>query len=177
MRSKVDAIDYRYVPEPDLPHLHLKQEDFQNISTSSPFKKITRYLQEYQFNKEFIYGLINDTELNQYFESSLEQINNPKLVAKWIVGPIVAWMTEHQKSIHQLPFELSEFIHFCKCIDDGSLNDNQAKIIIQEMLNTGKDILTLIEEKGFTPSDINELKPLIIQTLEQHPAIVAEYKS
>ena len=85
MRSKADALDYRYFPEPDIPPMQLTEEwiaarraELQEL----PFEKVKRYKTTYGFNKEYIHALLQDVTLNQWFEALLHQGHDPQLVAK-----------------------------------------------------------------------------------------------
>jgi aspartyl-tRNA(Asn)/glutamyl-tRNA(Gln) amidotransferase subunit B len=88
MRSKEDAMDYRYIPEPDLPEIMLDAERIQKqreMVVESPYARIQRYKEEYGFNKEYINGLINTLAMNTYFELCVAGGYDPKLVATWLV--------------------------------------------------------------------------------------------
>lgn len=85
MRSKEDALDYRYFPEPDLPPLHVSDEKMKRLNEQTiviPHEIIKKLSQDYGFNKEYINALINDYEILKYFQAF--NIFEPKLVAKWI---------------------------------------------------------------------------------------------
>lgn len=180
MRSKENALDYRYFPEPDLPTLVLSDELIENINKTKleiPYNFIKQAIEEYWFNKEFINALISEKETLDYFVS----INNiePKTKAKRICGPIAAWTKENYKKITELPFSKEEFIKFLSISQEAKLLENQLKIIMEEMLNSSKSCNEIIKEKWFDAPSVNEdeIENIIKSILKENPTIVDQYKS
>lgn len=148
MRSKEDALDYRYFPEPDLPPLHLNEKIMKRLNEQTiiiPHNIIKQFSQDYGFNKEYINALISDKETLDYF-MELKDFD-PKIVAKRIAGPIAAWMKENFKTINELPFDKTQLTEFLTKAQAGNLIENQLKVIMQEMLSTGKSADEIIKEK------------------------------
>ncbi|MCF7835317.1 Asp-tRNA(Asn)/Glu-tRNA(Gln) amidotransferase subunit GatB [Candidatus Gracilibacteria bacterium] len=198
MRSKEDALDYRYFPEPDLPPLLLDDSTLQHLSASIleiPYRIIKKFKQEFGFHKEYINAIISDKETLDYFldilshcEKGNEKTNAPlikgdlggfaKLIAKRISGPISARMKENFKSINELNFTKDKFQQFLKIAQEGKILDNQLKIVMDEMIKTGKNPEEIIKEKGFDKPaiDNNELENIVKLVLQENPAIVEQYK-
>lgn len=189
MRSKEDALDYRYFPEPDLPELHLSDETMKRLNEQTiivPHNIIKQFSQDYGFNKEYINALISDYETLKYFletKNLLDKGGNEggfdtKLIAKRISWPIAARLNEHFKTINELPFSQEQFIEFLTKAQEEKLIENQLKVVMQEMLSTGKHPDEIIKEKWFdTPAiDSNELEAMAKQILEENPSIVEQYK-
>lgn len=179
MRSKEDALDYRYFPEPDLPPLVLSDELLENINTIQleiPYNFIKTAIEEYGFNKEYINALLSDKGTLDFF-LSIENID-PKIKAKRICWPIAAWTKENYKTTEELPFSKEIFVEFLTSAQEGKIQENQLKIIMEEMLLTGKSYNEIIKEKWFnTPwIDENELEKIIKWVLEENPTIVEQYK-
>lgn len=197
MRSKEEALDYRYFPEPDLPQLKLEKETFERLDkqeTIIPHNIIKTMKEDYDFNKEYINALISDKDILNYFmeiqnhiksseeiiwnhqEKSSEIMN--KLIAKRISWPIAAWMNENFKTIHELPFSQTILTEFLTRAKEGNFIENQLKVVMQEMLSTGKSADEIIKEKWFdAPAiDSNELELMAKQILEENTAIVEQYR-
>lgn len=179
MRSKEDALDYRYFPEPDLPELHLDNEMMKRLEKQEivhPNEIIKTMKETYGFNKEYINALIGDYEVLNYFLEIKEF--DPKLTAKRISWPIAAWMNENFKTIHELPFSKTILTEFLTNAQAGNLIENQLKVVMQEMLSTGKKPSEIIKEKWFdAPAiDSNELEDMAKQIIEENPSIVEQYK-
>jgi len=115
MRSKEDALDYRYFPEPDLPPLVIddaKMKWLDEQALEIPHDIIKKMKEEYGFNKEYINALIGDKEMLDYFLACVKENFDPKTITKWMVGPIAAWMKENFKSINELPISNEQFKDF-----------------------------------------------------------------
>lgn len=187
MRSKEDALDYRYFPEPDLPPLKIdetrkKRLNEQVITTPH---NIIKQFKEYGFNKEYINALISDKEVLDYFNSivsswakSKDIDNFAKIVAKRIAWPIAARMKDNFVTIDKLTFTPWQFNEFLSKAQAGSLMENQLKIIMDEMLSTWKNLEEIIKEKWFdAPAmDNNEIELLAKEVLAWNAAIVEQYK-
>ncbi|MFA7717316.1 MAG: Asp-tRNA(Asn)/Glu-tRNA(Gln) amidotransferase subunit GatB [Candidatus Absconditabacterales bacterium] len=186
MRSKEDALDYRYFPEPDLPPLEISDKTTKRLNEqtiSIPYDIIKVMKDEYGFNKEYINALISDKEVLDYFMETLRHCEGneailSKLVAKRIVGPIAARLKDNFKAISELPFSQEQFSEFLTKAQAGSLMENQLKVVMDEMLSTGKNPDEIIKEKGFdAPAfDTKELETIIQAVLQENQVIVEDYK-
>lgn len=182
MRSKEDALDYRYFPEPDLPDLVLDQELLQEAEQAQlliPADKIRKMKSEFWFHKEFINALIGDVKVLQFFEEIVALDFDPKMIAKWIAGPISAYMTANFVNIDELKVNKEHLISFFSLVKKGNLIDNQLKLVMDELLQNGGDPELIVKEKGFdTPAfDEKELKSLIQTVLENNESVVEQYKA
>lgn len=180
MRSKEDAMDYRYMPEPDLPDLRIEQKWIDAIATQiveSPFARITRYKQDYWFNKEYINWLISDKEVNAYFETCVAQWTKPKETAKWIVGPVARWCGEQEKTIGELLFSQESFVSFLGLLTSGDLINQHAKTVMKDMLLTGKAPQVIMEEKNLKPVDEGQVKIWIEEIFTDKPDLLEDLKS
>ena len=182
MRSKEDALDYRYFPEPDLPDLVLDQELLDQAEQAQlliPSEKIRKMKSEYWFHKEFINALIGDLKVLNFFEEMVALGYDPKMIAKWIAGPISAYMTANFVAIDGLKVNKEQLISFFSLVKKGSLIDNQLKLVMEEMLQNGGDPEEIVKEKGFdAPAfDENELKNIIQSVLDANESVVEQYRS
>lgn len=182
MRSKEDALDYRYFPEPDMPTLQINDEILKNLDNEKliiPHNIIKKFKQEYWFHKEYINALIGDFDTLLVFSELKEQWLDPKNIAKWISGPINAYMKENFVWINDLPFNLKQLSEFIKISDEWKIMDNQMKIVMDEMLKTWKSASEIVKEKWFDAPEIseNDLENIAKKVLENNPTIVEQYKS
>ena len=185
MRSKENALDYRYFPEPDMPKLVLSDNILKWLDEQKleiPHDIIKKFKQEYGFNKEYINALILDQEVLDYF---LDIINHPlspsskkrgevnsqppslskrevkgdlfaKTVAKRIAWPIAAYMKENYKKINELNFDKAAFTKFIDIAIEWKIMDNQMKIVMEEMLNTWNNVEEIIKEKWFDAPAVDD---------------------
>ena len=182
MRSKEDALDYRYFPEPDLPDLVLDQELLNHAEQAQlliPSEEIRKMKSEYWFHKEFINALIGDLKVLNFFEEMVALGYDPKMIAKWIAGPISAYMTANFVAIDGLKVNKEQLISFFSLVKKGSLIDNQLKLVMEEMLQNGGDPEEIVKEKGFdAPAfDESELKTIIQSVLDANESVVDQYRS
>ena len=181
MRSKEDALDYRYFPEPDLPPLVLSEEILQKVESTeltTPFEQIKKMKSKFWFHKEFINALINEKSTLDFFNLLLKKGFEPKLLAKRIAGQISAYMTAHFVKITELPVDEDQLLEFFTIAKEGKLIDNQLKLVMEEMLATGASASDIIKEKGFDKPAISEeeLRAFCKEVIAENPAILEQYQ-
>lgn len=115
----------------------------------------------------------------QFFEEMVAIDFDPKMIAKWIAGPISAYMTANFVNIDELKVNKEHLISFFSLVKKGNLIDNQLKLVMDELLQNGGDPELIVKEKGFdTPAfDEKELKSLIQTVLENNESVVEQYKA
>lgn len=174
MRSKEDAMDYRYMPEPDLPALNINEtliDDIRSKWICIVTDLITKYKKEYEFNKEYINGLIADVSVNQWFTDAVTAWYTPKLVATTLVWPIARELNDKQASIEVLKFKYSSFINYLEAQNSWTITAQQAKTVIKEMIETWDEVQTIIDRHGFKPVTDDEIKAWIEELLTQKPEL------
>ena len=180
MRSKEEALDYRYFPEPDLPPLKLEKQFIDNIRKTiveSPFQKAKRYKEKYWFHKEFITPLIQNIKIANYFERLVNNKIKPKTATKWVVNMILRHLNENKTDIEQFPIKYEYIQTLLQKIDEWQLIENQAKQVYKEMLETWKDPKTIIKEKWFKPQNTEELESIVKKVLDNNPKVVEDIKN
>ena len=180
MRSKEDALDYRYFPEPDLPSLHVGhyKDDVEKKDIILPFVVAKKLKEEYRFHKEYINFLLQDPVHISYFEELVGQWYDPLLVVKWLAWPIAAYMTSSYVSLDELPFDMSVFALFLESIWSYSLRDDQAKQVLDVLFETPQPAEQVIRELWFDAPAMewNELETIAQSIIDQNPAVVQQYK-
>jgi aspartyl-tRNA(Asn)/glutamyl-tRNA(Gln) amidotransferase subunit B len=174
-----------------LDKLIIKRLDNQTLEI--PYQTIKQF-KEYWFHKEYINAIISDKETLNYFLSILssfgkgggwkpedlktEEKLNAKNLAKWISWPISARTKENFKSINELKFDKTKFQKFLNISKEWNILENQLKIVIDEMLNLGKDPNDIIKDKWFDAPAIDawELENICKKVIEENPDIVQQYK-
>ncbi len=176
MRSKENALDYRYFPDPDLPPLVVEQTLIDEVAKSLA-KSGTQRIDEmvdWWFNKEYINAILGNFEISDLFDSLVSEGFEPKFVAKWIMNAIIRFMKQNQTS--ELPFDLEDFKEVLKLLRDGKLLESQAKIVFFEMASEGKEPQQIIEEKGFKPVDQGEILGWVQEVLQANPQAIEQFK-
>ncbi|GHW02239.1 aspartyl/glutamyl-tRNA(Asn/Gln) amidotransferase subunit B [candidate division SR1 bacterium] len=175
MRSKADAVDYRYFPEPDMPILQLHLDEDQS-DLFIPSSYIQKCKQEFGFSKEYINTLLNDKQLFDFFFEMVKKGFEPKNVAKWIAGPLMKSGISSEEFLR----EYSQlFISFLEEEKKGNLMDNQLKIVFDETLETKLSPAEIIKIKGFDVLAMDEdaLKAIIQEVISDNPVQVEQYRT
>ena len=179
MRSKEQARDYRYFPEPDLPDLHL---DPAAVATARaalpelPRAKRSRYIEAYGLSPYDVRVLTDDAEVAQFFEAALAVHMNAKSVANWIINELLREVKDQPLS--RLPCQGAQLGELVALIDAGTLSGKMAKDIFAEMVRSGASPRQLVAERGLEQvSDAATLTPIVIAVLAAHPDSVAKYRA
>ncbi|MBI3589889.1 MAG: Asp-tRNA(Asn)/Glu-tRNA(Gln) amidotransferase subunit GatB [Candidatus Melainabacteria bacterium] len=181
MRSKEEAHDYRYFPEPDLVPLEISKEWINEIKETIPelpHNKKIRYPKDYGLNSDDIKVLIEDRNMAEYYEAVIRLGANPKKAANWLIGPVTAYLKEHKTDIINscmTPVQLADLLVF---IEKGIINDNIAKAeILGEILSNGTNAKEIIEQKGLAQiTDEGALKQAVKEVLDQNPEQLKQLK-
>ncbi len=181
MRSKEEAHDYRYFPEPDLVPLEIAQSWINEIKETVPelpHQKKLRYPKDYSLSTDDTKILTEDRNMAEYYEAVVRLGANPKKAANWLIGPITAYLKEHRTDIinsHMTPVQLADLIIL---IEKGTINDNIAKSeILEEVLSTGANPEEIIKQKGLSQiTDEGELKSIVKGVLESNPEQLKQLK-
>jgi aspartyl-tRNA(Asn)/glutamyl-tRNA(Gln) amidotransferase subunit B len=180
MRSKEDAHDYRYFPDPDLLPLNLDKELIENIKKNLPElpdQKKERFIKDYSLNTYEANVLVSEKEISDYFEEVVKT-SDIKLVKNWIMGDLFASLNDKNISISESPIKAKEMASLINTISSGLISGRAAKEVFEVMKDTGGDPIKIIEKKGLKQkSDPKELEALIDRILSENKDKVAEYKS
>lgn len=170
MRSKEDAMDYRYMPEPDLPILEINETLVHAIRNQWIHRMvdcIKTYKETYNFNKEYINGLIADSAVNKRFEDAVSSGYDAKLVATTLVWPIARELNDKQGSIDILQFGYNTFLQFLQFQVEWRITGQQAKTVIKEMIATWDDVQAIIDRYGFKQVSDEDIAGWIEEILDE----------
>jgi aspartyl-tRNA(Asn)/glutamyl-tRNA(Gln) amidotransferase subunit B len=180
MRSKEDAHDYRYFPDPDLLPLNLDKELIDNIKKNLPElpdQKKERFIKDYSLNAYEANVLVSEKEISDYFEEVVKT-SDIKLAKNWIMGDLFASLNDQNISISESPIKAKEMASLINTISSGIISGRAAKEVFEVMKDTGGEPVKIIEEKGLKQkSDPKELEALIDRILDENKDKVAQYKS
>ena len=180
MRSKEEAHDYRYFPDPDLLPVVMDEKQIEEIRNSLPElpdQKLARFKEEYGL-PEYDAGVLTATiEIADYFEKCIKEHNNPKTVSNWIMTEVLRELKD-EDNIDTFPITPEKLAELLNLIQDGTISGKIAKEVFEEMLSSGKGAKEIVEEKGMTQiSDQSELEDIISQILNAHPDEIERYKA
>lgn len=183
MRSKEEAQDYRYFPEPDLVPYQVTQEWLDKLEEELPELPLAR---RRRFGSEFGLSdydaevLTNERAVADYYEAAVQAhpagSSAAKNVANWVMNDILRECNDRKVGVNELGVPPERLAELVKMTDDGKINANVASDILTKMIETGKDPATLVEEEGAEQiSDTSELGPVVEQVIEENPQPVEDY--
>ncbi len=180
MRSKEDAHDYRYFPEPDLQPLRVTREFVDKVKALMPEMPDTmrdRFIEVYGVTFADASQLVSDKDLAAYFETTSRITANPKMSANWILGELTRELNNSGKAITESLLTAEDLAELLITISSGSINNSQGKEVLIEMFATGKPAPEVIKEKGFEQvSDIGAIEKIIEDVMAANEANVAAYR-
>ena len=180
MRSKEDAHDYRYFPDPDLLPLNLDKELIENIKKNLPElpdQKKERFIKDYSLNAYEANVLVSEKEISDYFEEVVKN-SDIKLAKNWIMGDLFASLNDKNISISESPVTAKKMSQLIDSISSGIISGRTAKEVFEVMKETGEEPNKIIESKGLQQkSDPKELEAIIEKILTENKDKVDQYKS
>jgi aspartyl-tRNA(Asn)/glutamyl-tRNA(Gln) amidotransferase subunit B len=181
MRSKEEAHDYRYFPDPDLLPLVIDEDWIETVRKNLPelpAEKKKRFVAEYGLPPYDAEILTSDRDLAQYFENCLQGFNQPKPVSNWIMGSLLGLLNAEGKSIDQTPISAPDLARLLKLIDNGTISGKIAKTVFDEMAKSGKSPQSIVEDKGLVQiSDSSAIEDIISKVLAGCSAEVEAYRN
>ena len=180
MRSKEDAHDYRYFPDPDLLPLEISQELIEKIKSDIPElpdEKKKRFIDKFNLSPYEATILVSDIETSNFFEEVIKD-SDVKLATNWITGELFAVLNEKNLEISQSPVSAKNLSKLINLIKDGTISGKIAKTVFEQMIDGDQDPLIIVKEKGLKQeSDPKAIEELINKVIENNSDKVAEYKS
>ena len=180
MRSKEEAHDYRYFPEPDLPPLIVSNDFVEQIKREMPELpevRRKRFMEQYNLSFADASQLVSDRALSEYYENAARASGNPRATANWIRSELLRELETAGVSASESPVQATELASLVRSIDAGTISGKQGKDVLVEMFKTGKTAQAIIEEKGLVQlSDTGEIDSLIDSVIEANPDQVANYR-
>ena len=181
MRSKEDAQDYRYFPEPDLVPIMISDEWLQAVKDRQPelrSEKLERYKKEYdipEYDAEIITGT---KKMADIFESTTAICNKPKKVSNWLMVETMRLLKENEMEAEDISFSPENLAKLIEMADAGEINSSVAKEVFEEIFKNNIDPEKYVEEKGLkTVSDDGALREVIEKVVADNPKSVEDYNS
>ena len=180
MRSKEDAHDYRYFPDPDLLPLEIEDKWIEKIKSTIPElpdQKKNRFIKDYNLNEYDAGVIVSDKATSDYYEKVVKN-RSPKLVTTWVTSELFSILNKKNLTIDESPVSHDKLGELIDNIESGKVSNRLAKDIFEEMCETGKSPSDIISEKGLSQiSDKEELEKLVNDVLIANPKNVEKYKN
>jgi aspartyl-tRNA(Asn)/glutamyl-tRNA(Gln) amidotransferase subunit B len=181
MRSKEEAHDYRYFPDPDLVPLKLDQawiDGFRSSLPELPAVRTKRFVSDYGLPEYDATILTASKSMADYFEACAEQFpQQPKIVSNWVMGELMRELNNSGTDIAVSPVTPERLVSLLQMVDRGVISLKVAREIFPELYSSGKAPEQIVEEKGLTQvSDEGTLEQIIAEVLSKNPAQVVQFK-
>lgn len=181
MRSKEQAHDYRYFPEPDLLTLELDEKLLKEAKDNIPElpdEKAKRFISDYNLPVYDAEILTASRDLAEYFESVVKLFNKPKTVSNWIMSEMLRFIKDIDTQVRTFTVKPEQTAKLLKLVDEGTISGKIAKTVYEQMVSTAKEPEALIKEFGLEQiSDESIIKKVIISVMEKNPKEVEQYKA
>ena len=182
MRSKEEANDYRYFPDPDLLPISIDSSLIETITSSLPEKleeKLERYTNQLSIKEEDAYEITRNIDLIDYFEESLETYNrNPQLLANFLLTEIMAITNKANIQINDLDITPQSLAQLIERLDDGTISSKIAKDILNQLKDGNFSVDDLIEDQGLRQiTDEDQIKSVVLEVINEHQEQKNQYLS
>ena len=181
MRSKEEAMDYRYFPEPDLPKIIISNDRLEKVKKEMPEfadKKTKRFIEEYKLNEKEAITLATEPELAEYYEEIVKKSDEPKLSANWMLTEILRVLKEKNIGIEQFSVSSENIAKLIKLIKSNIISSKIAKEVFEILQVENKDPEIIVKEKGLIQiTDNSEIEKIVEQVLEENQQSVEDYKA
>ncbi len=179
MRTKEEAQDYRYFPEPDLPPFIIDAEMQREIKKSLPElpqAKELRFIQDYQLSEYYAHLLTSDREIADFFEYCVKLYPQAKVLANWMCGSLLAELNSRNLALGELNLSPENFVDLIRLAQEGKVSNVVAKGVLRDMIDTGQTAGEIIQKKNISQiSDPDALKEIIDIVIKENEKSVRDY--
>ncbi|TCP66477.1 Asp-tRNA(Asn)/Glu-tRNA(Gln) amidotransferase subunit GatB [Baia soyae] len=181
MRSKEQAHDYRYFPEPDLVSLVISDEWKEEIRSSIPElpdSRKARYIKDWGLSNYDADQLTVTRNVADYFEQTVQAGSEAKMAANWITGDLMGYLNSHNLEIHQSNVTPTLLAGMIDLLQKGTISSKIAKTVFKEMIETGKEATKIVEEKGLVQiSDEGAIRSEVVKVIQANPQSIDDFKN
>ena len=181
MRSKEDAHDYRYFPEPDLPPLEVSEAWIENLKSGLPElpeARRQRFIKEYELSPEDALTLTSSRAMGDYYETAVKVSGNHKLAANWVLSELLRELNSSNISISDCKVTSENLGKMIGLIENATISGKIAKDVFAEMWTNGGDPETIIKDKGWVQiTDTSAIEKIVDEVIVNNPGQVENYKA
>lgn len=181
MRTKEEAHDYRYFPDPDLVPVAITKDFIRDIERSLPElpnRRRVRFRQEYGLTKDDTVAICSSYKVADYFEESARGYDKPKKIANWIITELMRLLNEKNIEIDRFVVTPQRLRELFDLMDSGLISGKIAKQVFSDMESSGKSAQRIVEEKGLKQvSNRDEILAIVNEVLQEHKRVVSDYRA
>ena len=180
MRSKVDAIDYKYFVEPNIPKYKISDSWLESIRKSIPKLANERkqtYMSEYGLSEYDSTVIVKDKAISDYYEETLKLGADPKNSANWLTSVILGHLNKTETDIKDLYLTPSMLVDLMDMVSSGKISSKQSKQVMYKVLEEEKEPKTIVKELGVEQiSDDKTIRDIVVPILDEHPDLIEDHK-
>ena len=180
MRSKVDAIDYKYFVEPNIPKFKLSQKWLEDIRANIPVLAVERkekYINEYGLSNYDATILVKEKAISDFYEETIKLGADPKVSSNWMTTMVLGHLNKAELELKDIFLTPAYLVDLINLINSGEISSKQSKEIFYKMLEEKKEPKKLVKEMGMKQiGDESTLRPMIISIIEEHLELIEEYR-
>ncbi len=180
MRSKADAIDYKYYIEPNIPPIKISDEYINSIKKEIPmlqFDRVNKYMNELGLSRYDAEILVHDKQISDYFERVISMGVDAKSASNWITTTVMGYLNKENKKISDICLKEEYLVELIKLVQDGKISSKQSKQIFEHVVTENKRPKDLVKSLGMTQiTDENVIRPIVIKLLDDYPNLIEDHK-
>ena len=181
MRTKEQAHDYRYFPEPDLMPFEPTEAWLAEVSkrvVELPLARKRRFMTDYQLPQPDAETFVNDVPLGSYFEKAIVGAKNPKAIANWIINNLRAKITETHTTLNEVKIQPAQIPELAALVDNGKISSKIAQDVFAEMFATGDSAAAIVEKKGLAQvSDTGAIEKFCEEVIVANPKSAEDFRA
>ena len=181
MRQKVDAIDYKYFIEPNIPPVKVTSSWLEEIKSEIPmlqYERINLYMNEYGISRKDATTLVKEKKIAEYFEQGIKEGGDAKTLANWIVSIIMGHLNKFEIGIDKIYLTPKMLTELIKVLNAGKISIKQAKEVLYKALEEDKDPVKLVDELGISQiGDNDEIRKIVLEVIDENSHLIADYKA
>ena len=180
MRSKVDAIDYKYFVEPNIPKYKISSSWLEEIRASIPelaSERKAKYIDKYGLSDYDATIIVKDKLVSDYYEEVIKLGGNPKKASNWLTSVILGHLNKYDIRINEIYLTPKMLFDIMKMVEDGKISSKQSKDVLYKCLKDEKEPQVIVDELGLKQvGDEDTIRPLVIEILDAHLDLIEEYR-
>ena len=181
MRSKVDAIDYKYFVEPNIPKFKVSQDWLDSIKASIPEfanQRKEKYIKEYGLTDYDATIIVKEKAISDYYEETIKLGANPKMASNWLTTMLLGYINKEYLSIDDVYLKPDMLVELINMINNKEISSKQAKDVFYECLKANKRPKDIVKEQGMTQlADDTSIRNIVNEVLDEQPDAINKYKA
>ena len=180
MRSKVDAVDYKYYIEPNIPPIKIEDSLIDEIKESIPmlqYDRINKYMNDYELSRYDSEILVHDKNVSDYFEECIKLGCNPKSASNWITTTILGYLNKNGLKINDIYLKPKMLCELINMIENKEISSKQSKEVFTKCLEEKKEPNKVVKELGITQiTDDKTIRDIVVKVLDLHPDLIEDHR-